>query len=624
MTTNQYSGSKDSKTVFALRKEGRLEEALAIGRELYDSSHVDVWVVRSLGWVLIDLAKLALKDKDREKASQYFKDMDALTLGPDDSVLISQRDWLRQQVSPGGEILARARATGKAGHHDDAIALYREAVKTLPESSDAQNGLGWEIDRLLKEETAKPEPNRSHVIALVREYLRLTHVEKPSLLHSMILTRVLHLQGCLDQLYASFIKKWDPQYLRDEDYLPYKPEGKDETYPSLAEKAGIALGKAIKGIKSDSVPEGVDPQWISRWLGELAARFPDQIWLQYHHAKSLLLAGDPDTARKAILPIVRAKQSEFWVWSVLADTFSLGSGDRLACLCRALLCRVQDAVYLSGVLRNLKPELEASGEHAAVTRLANHKPQDALSALVADIAPVLNKYAPSANQLAFDDIPWADAVVSGRISPKADIKGTVFLTVRTGGQTTEMRVGYRKFACLEKAAVGAPVAVRAVIMENRPMVVDARVRTGQPWDLIPEHIGVVTHLNSQKELAAITMGEAVTTLAHFDRFPQARDWAPGDSVAVRYQHIQKDALPILVSVRRTDDVPPASFCRPYAGTLKLLENGVTGFVGDIYVTGSVIKEKPESGMTCHGVAVLDRHPKTGKKGWRALTFQTTP
>jgi tetratricopeptide (TPR) repeat protein len=623
MTTNQQSGSKDSKTVFALRKDGRLEEALAMGRELYDSSHVDVWVVRSLGWVLLDLAKLALKDRDREKAALYFKDLDALTFGPDDSVLVSQRDWLRQQFSLGGEILARARAAGKAGHYDDAIALYREAVKSMPESGDAQNGLGWEIDRLLKEEAAKPEPNRLHVIALVREYLRLPHVEKPSLIHSMILTRVLHLQGCLEQLYASFIKKWDPKYLRDEDYLPYKPEGKDETYPSLAEKAGMALGKAIKGIKRDSIPEGVDPQWISRWLGELAARFPDQIWLQYHHAKSLLLAGDPDTARKEILPIVRAKQSEFWVWSVLADTFASGSGDRLACLCRALLCKVQDAVYLSGVLRNLKAELESSGEHEATTRLANHKPQDSLPLLVNDIAPVLNKYAPVANQLAFDDIPWADAVVSGRVPPKADIKGAVFLTVRTGDRTTEMRVGYRKFACLENAAVGAPMAVRTVIMENRKMVVDARVRNGQPWDLIPEHIGVVTGLNLQKELTAISLGEAGTTLAYFDRFPLARDWRPGDSVAVRYQHIQKDALPILVSVRRTDDVPSASFCRPYAGTLRLLDNGVTGFVGDIYVTGSVIKEKPESGMACHGVAVLDRNPKTGKKSWRALTFQIT-
>ncbi len=47
----------DSQTVFRLRKEGRLDEALTMAREGYAANANDTWMQRAYGWVLYDLIK---------------------------------------------------------------------------------------------------------------------------------------------------------------------------------------------------------------------------------------------------------------------------------------------------------------------------------------------------------------------------------------------------------------------------------------------------------------------------------------------------------------------------------------------------------------------------------------
>jgi hypothetical protein len=612
----------DSKTVFALRREGRLDDALAMGRELIAADPGNVWNVRSLGWVLCDLIKHSIEAGDREQTGILMEELGALPIAADDELLAKQRERLRGQASPVGAVVAKARAADKAGNLTEALLLYRQAVKTMPASKETQTGLGWVIAKMLKTEAAVEMPEQAKVVALLKEYLHLLLVEKPSNLHSLILAHATRLQKCLEVLYPIFVQKWGIEHLRSEDFAAYKPEGKDESYPALAEKVGMALGKSIKGIKHSAIPAELDPAWVSTVLGQLMQKFPDQMWLAYHHAKSLLLSGSPESARAALLPIVRAKSSEFWAWSVLGDTFGEGTPDRLACLSRALLCKGQDMVYLKAVVRHLHAELVMAGETVAATRLDLPQGEVNTPAIIRELTPVLEKYAPAADDIVFQDLPWLDAIVSGRVEPEADIKGNVFLLVRSGNGQTEVRVGMRKFTCLEKARLGSPVAVRMVTVDQRERVVDARVREGQPWDLVPEYAGVVKHVNHEKGLLAIAVGVDVTTLAHFDRFPEVRAWVAGDIVAARCRKVQQGALPVLVSVRRAETTPSNTFCRSYSGHLTLLDSGSAGFVGDVYVPGSLIKSQPEPEMSCQGLSVLETNPKTGKRGWKALTFQS--
>lgn len=52
----------DSKAVFTLRKEGRLNEALAMAREGYAANANDIWMQHAYGWVLYDLIKHAVQE----------------------------------------------------------------------------------------------------------------------------------------------------------------------------------------------------------------------------------------------------------------------------------------------------------------------------------------------------------------------------------------------------------------------------------------------------------------------------------------------------------------------------------------------------------------------------------
>lgn len=106
----------DSNTVFALRREGRIEEALEIGREIYTTEPGNVWNVRALAWVLSDLVRNALRDGRCNEATSFMKEFAELPIHPEDSLLTSQRDRLRDQISPAGVLVARASAADKVGN----------------------------------------------------------------------------------------------------------------------------------------------------------------------------------------------------------------------------------------------------------------------------------------------------------------------------------------------------------------------------------------------------------------------------------------------------------------------------------------------------------------------------
>ncbi len=48
-----------SSDVFKLRREGKIEEALNLAKELYNENSNDEWNAKALGWSLIDKIKIS-------------------------------------------------------------------------------------------------------------------------------------------------------------------------------------------------------------------------------------------------------------------------------------------------------------------------------------------------------------------------------------------------------------------------------------------------------------------------------------------------------------------------------------------------------------------------------------
>ena len=56
------SDGMDSKKVFSLRKEGKLQEAYNLATSLLRSDKEDEWNKRAMAWVLVDLIKIEINN----------------------------------------------------------------------------------------------------------------------------------------------------------------------------------------------------------------------------------------------------------------------------------------------------------------------------------------------------------------------------------------------------------------------------------------------------------------------------------------------------------------------------------------------------------------------------------
>lgn len=109
-----------------------------------------------------------------------------------------------------------------------------------------QTQMGWAIFRQLKE--GSPEDSAPltslQMRQLLNQYLKLDAVERPSLLHSLILFQVVSRYGKLPDFdFTAFLRLWDVQNLRIEDWRSTKVG--EKWMPSLAERVMSRLFQVL-------------------------------------------------------------------------------------------------------------------------------------------------------------------------------------------------------------------------------------------------------------------------------------------------------------------------------------------------------------------------------------------
>ena len=78
----------DTKTVFHLRNEakelngaeklGKLNRALQISNNLYQSEPYDEWVQKAFSWILIDLCKYYISINDLNQGAKHFQQLNSI------------------------------------------------------------------------------------------------------------------------------------------------------------------------------------------------------------------------------------------------------------------------------------------------------------------------------------------------------------------------------------------------------------------------------------------------------------------------------------------------------------------------------------------------------------------
>ncbi len=230
----------DSKTVFELRKEAqnlsgieklnKLNDALNISRKLYTEDNSDEWIQKAFAWVLIDLCKYYIADKNLNQAGICFKELYTIDFqGYEDDIIENQKNFLRPKIDVNYSEIQKAEELSKNGNNNEALAIFKNLISQNRLTELHHENYGWVIYRYIKAE----ESNLSSVDVrtLLRDYMNLKN-ERPSMLHSMILNFALNYSKThSDFKFYNFFVLWNPDNLRYEDLQDGYKDGK--SIPSL-------------------------------------------------------------------------------------------------------------------------------------------------------------------------------------------------------------------------------------------------------------------------------------------------------------------------------------------------------------------------------------------------------
>ncbi len=219
----------DSRTVFELRREGKIQEALNMALQLYQIDPDEAWNQSALAWPLIDLCKAALTQNNLTEAQKYFNQLVAINFTSIDDIITSQIAFLRPKIDINYSKIQEAENLSKNGNHKLALSNMKAMFSNNQLLEIHHEPYGWLIYRYIKAE----EKNASikELKSLMMDYINLSN-ERPSMLHSTILNFALSFsKDHSDFNLYNFFLLWDPSKLRREDTMESHNNG--TTYPSL-------------------------------------------------------------------------------------------------------------------------------------------------------------------------------------------------------------------------------------------------------------------------------------------------------------------------------------------------------------------------------------------------------
>lgn len=487
-----------------MRQAGQLDEALYMASELLVQSPNDVWAWRAWAWVKFDQLKLA--QSHHLQFAEILQELWTMPSLLEEPLLVEQISW--QLVKHGYSLL-------KAGEG------FLPKLITLFENA-------W--------------------------FNRLEFAVQNTDVRSALLGLALKIAGSWD-LFIPFVRSFDLSKSSLKDFeKEFLPNG--QNYPALVERTLIAVAKRLL---PDFEQLSADEQgyWLSyfEWADD---KEPSLLYVKYYRVKLLLKSSDQQgAALTVLLPFARSKSHEFWVWELLSLCVN-SDLEKLACLCKAVLCKTQESFLI-----NVKQQL-------ALLLLQMGKLSEAKSEVQACISiREQNSWHVSASLRQLTQESW-------------------FHTTEGAGN---MIAFYQQQAKL----------VQSLLYRDLPMTE-----------------AVITEINAEKKwLKYITQEGHEAGFPYHQLWPKPERGqlvtlylSPSDNKKVHW--VQALALP---------QGTLANWMESYEGTIKFTKGGF-GFVDNIYIASQLLKERNITQVqTVKGTAVKVYDPVKKQLGKKALTVE---
>lgn len=540
--------------------------------------------------------------------------------------------------SPAADELLRARDLSRAKQFKQAVDIYTPLFQAGSLGVDNHTNYGWDLHRMIKD-VLSTSGNEELLPGAVREakqylsiYMKLS-VERPSLLHTVMLQHALKLGAASHLKMMVFAQMWGLENLRTDDFDRYlAPDGKQ--YPSLAEKV---IQQASKEAAAEAQPDQLN--YILPFVENGIVRFQDNVWLKYNLVKLLRALGRSDDARAKAVDFAKTKANESWTWDLLASLQD-EPAVRLACYCKALLCsqndeyvskirlKAADALAEAGYFAEAKGEImqvieykQKEGQRlpAEATRLTQQPWYPQASSAKPQMS-FYARFAPQAEELLFSSLPWIDACAGERFVGQ-DGKQRRKIYVRSEPLSIEFSVPDSRFP-MRNLRPGAPIKIRADFDPKLPSKLTLHAAQeregGGMFDVLTEVVGVVDHVNVEKGVFHCIAGKEAHGI--FPIADYAAQVVPGDSLNLKFaiSHSKSGKRIHIISAEPSSVEAGWQVRKSFMDKVRL-SNGM-GFTSDnIFVAPYLVQAGAlQDGDQVSGIAALSFNEKRSSWGWKAV------
>jgi hypothetical protein len=635
--------------ITALRQEGKLEEALQLARPLYSANATDIWVVRALGWTLYKYIKQEQTAGNSSKARELATELQNMGITAEtDELLFTKSESVLKTLSPEYTELAKAKELSKSGNHAGAGDILRGTVKTYPGCAEAKTSLAWELYRLLKEEKAL-----EHSIPLFRDYCRLKLNDKPDLIHSLLLS-----EACKRaenwEAFSKFVEWWKIENLTAEDWKESSGQDGKGPFPALAAKLAKALYKNAKLFRK----RGPSFQWMLPFVRKVVETIEGD-WIPYYYAKlSVWFDAEMTGVKDLIVPLLKAKQREFWAWQTLAEC-TLDNSEIMAFYARAVVSTAADEDFKVELYHHFALFLAKTGQFAlaslsakryiAIQAKKDRKVEEDIIELQRsswfdasakdNLDDMLQSAADEATRFLFKDHPWTSANFLEVLESKDGRPPLLLFLVADNGC---IKVKNR---CIQTEKPDRGAAIRVKLFSPPASTKPPKPgepphgpplpefyeweprQDGVPFDCAKNCWGVVSQINIEKQFARVSVTAKFFGLLHFDTMPAAKDLVLGDVIII-YTHDQKskdvDLIPVL-NFRKDSRHLVKGLYREFNGKVSIREGNPFGFIkdtSDIFVSPALVSHYHlTDSMSISGWALSEWNKKKEQPGWSALIIE---
>lgn len=602
-----------SQEVFALRKQGEHEKALALSREIFHKDPNNDWNVRALAWSLYDEIKLLKEGKDSEALDGIKQELVALKLPSDDTML---EEGVARAM--GTDAAGRAAELSKAGNHREAVQLIRPIARAKEASQHAVEAYGWILYRKIRD---CGEDEQDVPIWCLNEFLNSwsSGLKPNQMLFSNIFIQAKRQAENWTGLIA-LIEKLGLYQLKPEDFADEDP---DSDFSPFQDQLLGAVHKCLKKHSSMRETQPVIHQWLEAWKDS----FGNDEWPQYHLGHILLwTGGDLDQAKLLLLKTVQRNPGDFWRWQAFAEV--LQGNEAKAALSRGILCSCDDGSFKVTLYKEYAELLAAEGEIPAA--MASLKEAMRLRKLSGndwrepiptwfdpstedgsvDIHRYAEPFATTADKLLAASLP---SRLCALIRPLQKEGRFLFLCPGAGTRTLKFRDGQSPPA--EICAIEAQFEDK----EGGVCMVLGWKKAEVQSDLGVSEIGVVGHVNTEKQLASVATPTEEFIPLYFNRWQDASELKAGMFVELQYL-TQPEHKPIVLKWTPVAPKHIPDFTIPVQGVFVQARDRAHGFIemggSRVFVHPDEAKNFQDSSRASGwAIRSTDKH---GRASWKLL------